>query len=218
VPPTIPAYDRGHEGTITRIRGVARYTVTRGPTLPHEPVRPHSLSELQHWLTGHGIAYDTWGRRRDGSKPVTRLWQEIASGESWLTDDPPLRQVAVVSLRIESDGKQLTEVGQLMADGAVRRRNSPPTEKLKRGETPAAGALRCAIEELRVVAQDVQIAAQPLSTTVEESHSPSYPGLRTRYLLHTITATIPTLPTSAFTTEEAPDSDAAVLTHHWEWQ
>lgn len=186
--------------------------------MPHAPVRPHSLGELQHWLTGHGIAFDDWGRDRDGSKSVTRLWQEIASGESWLTDDPPLRQVAVVSLRIESDGKRLTEVGQLLADGAVRRRNSPPTEKLKPGETPAAGALRCAIEELRVVAQDVQIAAQPLSTTVEESHSPSYPGLRTRYLLHTITATIPTLPTSAFTTEEAPDSDAAVLTHHWEWQ
>lgn len=186
--------------------------------MPHAPVRLHSLSELHHWLAGHGIPFDSWGRRQDGSKPVTRLWQEIASGESWLTDDPPLRQVAVVSLRIESDGKQLTEVGQLMADGAVRRRNSPPTEKLKPGETPAAGALRCAVEELRVEPHHVQIAAQPLSTTVEETDSPSYPGLRTRYRLHTITAAIPTLPTSAFTTDEAPGSDAAVLTHHWEWQ
>lgn len=185
--------------------------------MPHEPVRIRSLSELQDWLTGHGIPFDAWGRDRDGSKPVTRLWQEIASGESWLTDDPPLRRVAVVSLRIEAAGKQLTEVRQLMADGAVRERNSPPTEKLKPGETATAGALRCAVEELRVEARHVRIVAEPLSTTVEEVDSPSYPGLRTRYLLHTMTAAVLSLPTSAFTTDEASGSDAAVLTHHWEW-
>jgi hypothetical protein len=185
--------------------------------LPHEPVRIRSLSELQDWLTGHGIPFDAWGRDRDGSKPVARLWHEIASGESWLTDDPPLRRVAVVSLRIEAAGKQLTEVRQLMADGAVRERNSPPTEKLKPGETATAGALRCAVEELRVEARHVRIVAEPLSTTVEELDSPSYPGLRTRYLLHTMTAAVLSLPTSAFTTDEASGSDAAVLTHHWEW-
>lgn len=181
----------------------------------HEPVRVDSLSELQAWLTRHGIPFDAWGR--DGSKPVTSLWREIASGESWLSEDPPLRQVAVVSVRIEADGKQLTEVRQLMATGAVRERNSPPTEKLKPGETAVAGALRCVAEELRVEARYVRVATEPVSTTVEQVDSPSYPGLPTRYLLHTVAADVRGLPTSAFATDEASGSDAAVRTHHWEW-
>jgi len=182
----------------------------------HEPVRIGSLSELQEWLTRHGISFDAWGR--DGSKPVSRLWQEIKFGESWLSDDPPLRQVAVVSLRIETDGKQLTEVRQLMATGVVRERNSLPTEKLKPGETADAAAHRCIVEELRVEAPHVRVAAEPVSPTVEQVDSPSYPGLLTRYVLHTVAADVPGLPRESFATDEAPSSDAAVLRHYWEWQ
>ena len=177
----------------------------------------NSLNDLQEWLARHGIPCDAWGR--DGTKPVTRLWEEILAGETWLSEDPPLRQVAVVSVTVEANGKQLTEVRQLMADGAVRERNSPPTEKMKPGESAVAAALRCMVEELRVDARDVSVAAEPVSMTVEEVESPSYPGLPTRYLLHTVAASVPGLPATRFTTEEAPGAgDAAVRTHYWEWR
>ncbi|MEU6145321.1 NUDIX hydrolase [Streptomyces sp. NPDC047081] len=176
-----------------------------------------SEDDLREWLAGQGIPYDTWGR--DGTKSVRRLWEEIAAGETWLSPDPPLREVAVVSVTIETAGRRLTEVRQLMADGAVRDRNSPPTEKMLPGETPVAAALRCLAEELRVDPQDVTVADSPPSLSVEQSDSPSYPGLPSRYHLYTVTATVHGLPRTPFTTEEAPGhGDAAVRTHHWEWR
>jgi len=217
VPSTIPAYAGRHEGTFTPIGGVEGYTTTR------EEGRCGRLGEdlagvedLRTWLTAHGIRCETWGR--DGTKSVRSLWNEIAAGETRLSPDPPMREVAVVSVLIEAGGRRLTEVRQLMADGTVRERNAWPSEKLLPGETPVAAALRCLVEELRVDARDVTVAAEPLSTTVEQLDSPSYPGLPTRYTLHTVAATVPDLPSTAFTTEEAPGTgEAAVRTHYWEW-
>ncbi|MCI3277772.1 NUDIX hydrolase [Streptomyces cylindrosporus] len=176
-----------------------------------------SVDDLREWLAAQGVPYDTWGR--DGTKSVRRLWEEIAAGETWLSSGPPLREVAVVSVTIETAGRRLTEVRQLMADGAVRERDSPPTEKMLPGETPEAAALRCIAEELGVDPDAVTITARAPFPTVEQSDSPSYPGLPSRYHLHTVTAEVPGLPLTPFTTEEAPGhGDAAVRTHYWEWR
>lgn len=150
---------------------------------------------------------------------MRHLWNEISSGESTLSQNPPLRQVSVVSLNIQVGGKQLTEARQLMANGAVRERNSPPTEKMKPGESVTAAALRCVVEELGVDESAVTIAPEPESMAVEELESPSYPGLPTSYRLYTIAAEVRGLPPTNFTTEEAPSgSDPTVTTHYWEWR
>ncbi|WP_406335650.1 hypothetical protein [Streptomyces sp. NBC_00203] len=182
-----------------------------------DAVRLRGLTDLQEWLARQGIPHESWGA--GGSKSVRHLWNEISSGESTLSENPPLRQVAVVSLNIQVGGKQLTEARQLMADGAVRERNSPPTEKMKPGETVTAAALRCVVEELRVDESAVAIAPEPASVAVEELESPSYPGLPSSYRLYTIAAQVRGLPLTSFTTEEAPSgSDATVTTHYWEWR
>lgn len=178
---------------------------------------PRSPDELRDWLRSNGIPYESWGV--GAVKSVRNLWDEIASGEATLSDDPPLRRVSVVSVRVVVDGKQLTEVGQLMANGAVRKRNSPPTEKMKPGETVTAAALRCLAEELGVGETDVVIDPQSMSVAVEKVTSPSYPGLPSEYRLHTVDAEVSGLPATSFTTAEASgDGDPVISTHYWEWR
>ncbi|MBA2809288.1 NUDIX hydrolase [Streptomyces sp. KM273126] len=177
----------------------------------------HSLDELQEWLRSNGIPCESWGI--GAVKSVRNLWDEITSGEATLSDDPPLRHVSVVSVRIGQDGKQLTEVGQLMAGGAERKRNSPPTEKMKPGETVVAAVLRCLAEELGVRERDVTIDPLSLSVAVEKVVSPSYPGLPSEYRLHTVDAQVSGLPGTSFTTEEASGCwDAVISRHFWEWR
>lgn len=177
----------------------------------------HSPEELQDWLRSNGIPYESWGI--GAVKSVRNLWDEITSGETTLSDDPPLRRVSVVSVRIRAGGKQLTEAGQLMATGAVRKRNSPPTEKMKPGETAVAAALRCLAEELGVREADVDVDPESLSVAVEKAVSPSYPGLPSEYRLHSLDAQVSGLPGTGFTTEEASGSgDAVSTTHYWEWR
>ncbi|MEW2401515.1 NUDIX domain-containing protein [Streptomyces sp. NPDC046862] len=182
-----------------------------------DPRSPGSLDELQDWLRSNGIPYESWGV--GAVKSVRNLWDEITAGEAVLSGDPPLRRVSVVSVRVVVDGRQLTEVGQQMATGAVRKRNSPPTEKMKPGETATAAALRCLAEELGVRATDVVLDPRSLSVTVEKLASPSYPGLPGEYRLHTVHAQVSGLPETAFTTAESPgDGDPVISTHHWEWR
>lgn len=176
-----------------------------------------NVAELQEWLRSNGIPYESWGI--GAVKSVQNLWDELTSGEATLSDDPPLRRVSVVSVRVRVNGKQLTEVGQLMANGAVRKRSSPPTEKMKPGETATAAALRCLAEELGVPAADATVDPHSLSVAAEEVVSPSYPGLTSAYRLHTIDARVRGLPATSFTTEESSgDGDPLVATHYWEWR
>ena len=176
-----------------------------------------SLAELEDWLRSNGIPYESWGV--GAVKSVQNLWDEITSGEATLSEDPPLRRVSVVSVRVVVDGRQLTEVGQLMATGAMRKRDSPPTEKMKPGETVTAAALRCLAEELGVRDTDVVIDPRSLSVAVEKVASPSYPGLPSEYRLHSVDAQVSGLPETHFTTQEASgDGDPVISTHYWEWR
>lgn len=146
------------------------------------------------------------------------LWSEVASGETVLSKSPPLRQIAAVSVIIQVGGRRLVEARQLMANGSVRERNSPPAEKMLPGETPADAARRCLAEELGVDESRVTLDLTRAKVATRRTESPSYPGLTTSYRLWTIPAEVSGLPAADFTTDEASgDKHAAVSTHYWEW-
>lgn len=188
-----------------------------GQIVNADHVRLDSLVDLQVWLSRNDIPCASWGS--GGTKTVKNLWDEVRSGETRLVENPCSRQVAVVKVEIEVAGRRLVEAEQLMVNGAKRKRNSPPTEKMKPGESASDAALRCVVEELGVEAGEFSVAAESVLVTTERQESPSYPGLPTEYLLYSVAAHVPGLPLVNFTTAEAPGShDATVVTHFWEWR
>lgn len=174
---------------------------------------------LAAWLVAGGVPLHEWGR--GNSKTVAELWAEARAGETALHADPPRRVVAVAQVIIRRGGRVLTEIEQEMADGRRRRRNAPPSEKLKGGESPLGAAQRCLAEELAVA---VHLAAlceeeQPHFITL---NSPSYLGLPTTYRIHTVTAAagdLPgaPLPDADFWRDNAAASDP-IRRHLWGWR
>jgi len=175
---------------------------------------PESPGELLEWLEGQDLPVLSWGV--GGAKTLDDLWHEIESGEATLLEDPPRRRVEVVTLGIRRDGEVLTETVQLMAGGTVRRRDRPPAEKMRPGETVTGAALRCVVEELGADGPDVVVDPDSVSTTVEWLSSPSYPGLRTEYVFHAVDVDVPGLPVSDFWTREK--GDGTVVAHLWGWR
>eukprot|EP00850_Spirogloea_muscicola_P001538 SM000005S17335 [mRNA] locus=s5:1578638:1579835:- [translate_table: standard] len=151
-----------------------------------------------------GVA--AWGSA-PGTKRLANLWAELAEGEIVLEDSqPPKRVVHVASVIIrDSAGAVLVESHQEMEDGTVRVRNRPLSEKMRPGEGVEAACLRGIVEEL---GSDI---GPPTAVTLlrdsyvceeEERESLSYPGLATRYIIHTMAARIAGLPAGDFVTEE----------------
>jgi hypothetical protein len=172
--------------------------------------------ELRTWLAGRGIPTDLWGKGR--MKRVEDLLSELGTGESVLTDPPPERQVSCVSLVIRRGRKQLMEVRQVLANGETRRRFQPPAEKMLPDEDPESAAFRCVEEELGISRESCRIIPGTRTEKNKRKSSPSYPGLKTRYVVHEFEVEVPGLPETAFRTPEAAASgDTAVVEHHWEW-
>jgi hypothetical protein len=181
-----------------------------------EGVKFRSLAELRQWLTIQGIPHEKWGV--GATKTVWKLWGEISSGEAVMTENPPRRRIAAVSVEIEVDRRKLVEARQRLANGAVRERGSEPAEKMLPGETADITAERCLREELEVEGHRIELDERTASNVLKVIESPSYPGLPTHYLLWKISAKVDDLPLEDFTTEEATGSNhEAVLTHYWEW-
>ena len=121
------------------------------------PTQLEGPAGLRGWLAdrmplcGEGNPLvDQWGVAV-GTKRIANLWQEVMEGEIQLVDShPPLRSVRVVSVKIRhaKTGKLLLEAAQEMADGAMRTRNRPLSEKMKRGENPLEACVRGIQEEL----------------------------------------------------------------------
>jgi hypothetical protein len=176
-----------------------------------------SLRELRAWLVKRGIPVHLWGR--DGMKRDEDLWLELRTGESVLVDHPPERRVSCVSLVIRRGGKQLIEVRQELANKETRRRFQPPAEKMLPDEEVAEAAFRCVKEELGISRESCRIVSDTAPPKVNKGRpSPSYPGLRTRYVVHEVEMAVPGLPETAFSTPESAGSgDTAVVMHHWEW-
>lgn len=174
----------------------------------------HSPGELGAWLVASGINVSHWGR--GGSKTLDDLWREYLAGESTFDDDPPSRWVEVAQLVIKRGDATLIELEQVFADGRRRTRMRPPSEKLLRGETPRAAALRCLQEELGLSAAGVAI--EDNHETIEETaDTPSYPGLPTRYLFQILEVTDTGLPDGDFYRENSAPGDP-IRRHLWGWR
>jgi hypothetical protein len=174
-------------------------------------------NQLETWLRAHDIDTARWGR--GAAKSVGDLWREITQGDSQLVDEPPLRRVQVVELRIHRDGLLLVEAAQELASGELRRRNQPPAEKLKPGESPRDAARRCLNEELGVVQEEqIQFAAAPVETTQITKISPSFPGLVTAFTVHRVMLAVCGLPVGEFATANAAYQNGdPVMRHFWRW-
>jgi hypothetical protein len=175
-----------------------------------------SVHELRDWLVSKEIPVHLWGIGQ--AKRVEDLWSELSVGESVLTDPPPRRQVAVVSVIVRRGDKRLTEVAQLLATGETRTRQLPPSEKMLPGEDAETAAYRCVWEELEVPRESCQIIPGTRTEGSRTRESPSYPGLMTWYRTNEVEMAIPKLPDVAFSTPESDGSeDATVKIHDWDW-
>jgi len=177
---------------------------------------PTSTAALTTWLHTHQIDTTAWGQ--GAAKQVDDLWHELMAGESTLQADPPLRCVRVVEVLVEQAGRRLVEAAQQLADGRVRVRNRPPSEKLKPGEAPFAAAVRCLVEELTVDPATITAANTPITERTVLDESGSYPGLQTAYTFYQVHLVVAGLPLTAFTTANAAHGPGdPVVAHQWAW-
>lgn len=175
------------------------------------------LSELEAWLEARGIDTSQWGR--GAAKTVAALVEEVASGESHLHDSPPRRCVSLVNVLIQKGDRTLIETGQELEDGRVRARNRPLSEKIRAHELYQDAALRGIEEELGVPAERVHVLEATHRVEQTEIDSPSYPGLTTCYLIHTVEVEIEGLPEGDFCTLEKSESQGELIgKHHWSWR
>lgn len=177
----------------------------------------HDLKGLSDWLASKNIDIRQWGK--GSAKTIDSLWSEIASGESILHDDPPLRTLNVAQVFVIKGNKTLVETEQILSDGRRRSRNSAPSEKMLLGESPFDAAVRCLQEELGVRISDIKIIDSSYRKSIKYSFSPSYPGLKSRYIIHTVEVEIKDLPESDFwTTEAHHDATLGAGRHYWSWR
>ncbi|MBE7550911.1 MAG: NUDIX domain-containing protein [Anaerolineales bacterium] len=175
-----------------------------------------STAELKTWLASKGIDTTRWGM--DGAKTVENLWAELVEGESQLQDDPPQRQVRIVNVMIRAGQRLLVEGEQEFGANQSRYRGQPPAEKLKPGESPVEGAIRCLQEEMEVDPNRVHVLAWTEEPEQILLDSPSYPGLTASYMRYEVEATVAGLPRGPFTTTEtAHDDGDPVRNHQWLW-
>lgn len=177
-----------------------------------------SLQDLQTWLADKQLDSTLWGQL-EGTKTIHHLWAEIVAGETVLQDNPPLRLVQAVEIIIYQGERILVEVAQEMEGGGMRPRHYPPSEKIKRGETYQQAAIRGLQEELHVSPTAVILHPETYRQHQQQIPSASYPGLDTRYHIHSITVEVAGLPPHDFTTTEASDHPHDPVTrHHWAWK
>ena len=94
------------------------------------PVSFASVHDLRGWLASKDIPVHRWGTGQ--AKRVEDLWSELRTGESVLTDLPPRRGVAFVSVVVRRQGTQSSAGGPAArhrrdqdAAAATQRENAP---------------------------------------------------------------------------------------------
>lgn len=171
---------------------------------------------LAAWLHARHIDTTMWGC--GGAKSVTDLWHELQHGESTLTDDPPLRCLQVVEVIIRRDYHLLVETEQHFADGRIRLRNRPPSEKMQPSESPETAACRCIQEELAIAPEMITFPEQTIASRIEHDESASYPNLPSEYIFHRVEVQVTDLPNTPFLTPNAAHSDGdPIIAHRWAW-
>lgn len=177
--------------------------------------RFHSIENLRLWLLTLPFDLESWNRGQ--AKSVSQLFDEINNGESSIQLNPPLRVVNVVQVLVSHNGKYLLELEQELDDKRTRKRNIPPSEKMKPGEDCLDAARRCLIEELQVPDQDIEILSDECKAIYRYRNSRSYPGLRTKYCIYRVKVYINNLPTEGFWTEEKTHHSGKEIIRRFYW-
>lgn len=153
-----------------------------------------SVASLETWLRTHGVDPSPFGA--GSAKRVDELATEVECGEATLevVDGAPRRSVRVLQLRILDESRRvLIEARQEWDCGRVRERGTPLSEKLLRGEDWREAAPRAVAEELGSALRPgyaLEVDDSTLRRVAVERDSLSYPGLPSRYLMHSVEARI----------------------------
>ncbi|XP_073012754.1 uncharacterized protein [Typha latifolia] len=203
------------------------------PPPPHPPSLSFSSPEsLAAYLTPllPSSSLSSWGVT-PGTKTLTNLFIELVHGETLLLHPSPprsphpIRAVHVASVNIRNpNGALLVESHQLLSDGSVRERWRPLSEKMRPGESIEEAAVRAVREEIGE-GVGVRVLEGTHEVRVEERESASYPGLKARYVVHSVEARVEGLPAEGeFETEESGEGvedgetkAVAVRRHYWKW-
>jgi hypothetical protein len=153
------------------------------------------VENLKNQLENAGINTSLWGTGQ--AKTLEHLQKEIDEEETVLIpgeNGEILRRVVVGKadvIYISPNGQKfhLKEEKQVFTDGRERQRKLENSvfEKMKPGEDPEGAIVRGIKEELNI---DGQIDLERLNTMEEIVESPSYPGLRSQYILHVFKITL----------------------------
>ncbi len=143
---------------------------------------------LQEALLRRVLPLEQYGRVTEGgrSKSFNALMAEIRDKECYIqwAGDRPTRMVNVAEVHVTAhDGRQLRELKQVFADGTVRERGHGwCAEKMKVGEAPLSAAVRCLAEELGLKVGRRRLYPRDEQEVAKDSGS--YPGLPSRYTIH----------------------------------
>ncbi len=176
-----------------------------------------SVESLHQWLLTVSIDLERWNCGQ--AKSINNLFDEIEKGESSIQRQPALRVVKVVQVLVMSAGKYLLELEQEMDDQRMRKRNIPPSEKMKPGEDCLFAARRCLIEELQIQDQNINVITTKCQPSYRYRNSKSYPGLRTKYVIYRVEASVKDIPTDNFWTDEKTNQGEKeiIRRHYWGW-
>lgn len=176
-----------------------------------------SIDELERWLINQKIDLSLWNR--GNAKSVENLLNEIIQGDCLIQLNPPMRIIHVVQVLIFRNQTLLVEIEQEMNDERTRKRNLPPSEKMKLGEDCRQAAIRCLVEELQVSDNQVKILTRDCKAFIRYRNSRSYPGLKSKYFVYRVQAQVEQLPQENFWSKEkvSPKHTDIVRRHYWGW-
>lgn len=153
-------------------------------------------TQLKNLLESNYISTSQWGKGR--AKTLDHLLREIGAGETILkTEDDGIlkRHTSILTINVlfvdHEDGRtvyRLEEFKQVFSDGRERKRNESWSiaEKLKLGETDMDLAVQRALQEELGVNSTGFMQWPVIETRFEETVSPSYPGLRAKFTIHSL--------------------------------
>jgi len=176
-----------------------------------------SFDELEKWLIDQKIDLSLWNR--GNAKSVENLLNEIIQGDCSIQLNPAMRIIHVVQVLIFRNQTLLVEIEQEMNDERTRKRNLPPSEKMKPGEDCRQAAIRCLVEELQVSEDQVNILTKDCKAFIRYRNSRSYPGLKSKYFVYRVQAQVEQLPEGNFWSKEkeSPKHKEIVRRHYWGW-
>lgn len=173
--------------------------------------------DLEIWLINQGIDLSQWDC--DNAKSIENLFKEIKGGDCVIQQSPPLRVIHVVQVLIFREKLILTELAQELSDLRKRKRNLPPSEKMKPDENCLHAAIRCLEEELQITKDRITFLTNECKPSVRYRYSKSYPGLKSKYYVYRVHVQVDGLPNGNFWSKEkiSGDYQQSVHRHYWGW-